>query len=58
MDVYKGTEGPLRITQFQYTGWPDHGIPDDVDVILEMIAKMRVMRQRDKDFAPVVVHCR
>lgn len=46
------------VSQFQYTGWPDHGIPDDIDVILTMIAKMREIRSRDKSFDPVVVHCR
>ena len=59
LEVKRDGENDRRIvTQFQYTGWPDHGIPDDIDVILTMIAKMREIRAHDKSFAPVVVHCR
>ncbi|XP_061195486.1 tyrosine-protein phosphatase non-receptor type 12-like isoform X4 [Saccostrea echinata] len=58
LEVKRGGQSDRRIvTQFQYTGWPDHGIPDDIDVILTMIAKMREIRSHDKNFAPVVVHC-
>nr|XP_022297976.1 uncharacterized protein LOC111107204 isoform X9 [Crassostrea virginica] len=58
LEVKRDGENDRRIvTQFQYTGWPDHGIPDDIDVILTMIAKMREIRAHDKSFAPVVVHC-
>lgn len=58
LEVKHDGENDRRIvTQFQYTGWPDHGIPDDIDVILTMIAKMREIRAREKSFAPVIVHC-
>ncbi|XP_056000720.1 uncharacterized protein LOC125654825 isoform X5 [Ostrea edulis] len=58
LEVKREGENDRRIvSQFQYTGWPDHGIPDDIDVILTMIAKMREIRSRDKSFDPVVVHC-
>ncbi|XP_062617665.1 tyrosine-protein phosphatase non-receptor type 12-like isoform X4 [Saccostrea cucullata] len=58
LEVKRSGDPDRRIvTQFQYTGWPDHGIPDDIDVILTMIAKMREIRSHDKNFAPVVVHC-
>nr|XP_034317718.1 uncharacterized protein LOC105346801 isoform X7 [Crassostrea gigas] len=57
-EVKRDGENERRIvTQFQYTGWPDHGIPDDIDVILTMIAKMREIKAREKSFAPVIVHC-
>jgi len=46
------------VFQYHYTGWPDHGIPDDIDVILSMIKRMRDIRMNDPDHAPVVVHCR
>jgi len=56
----KATDGNIThtLTQYHYTGWPDHGIPDDIDVILAMLANMRDIRSHDPDNAPVVVHCR
>ncbi|KAK3101962.1 hypothetical protein FSP39_007667 [Pinctada imbricata] len=58
MSVSHEDSNEMRIvTQYHYTGWPDHGIPDDIDVIMEMMARMRDIRSHDKDFAPVVVHC-
>ncbi|WAR25480.1 PTN12-like protein [Mya arenaria] len=48
---------PVTVTQFHYTGWPDHGIPNDFDVILEMMAEMREIKRNDPDKAPMVVHC-
>lgn len=52
------SNGTHDVFQYHYTGWPDHGIPDDIDVILAMIKRMRDIRVNDKDHAPVVVHCR
>lgn len=46
------------VTQFHYTGWPDHDIPKDFDDILEMMAEMREIKQKDVDKAPMVIHCR
>ena len=46
------------ITQFHYTGWPDHDIPTDFDVVLEMIAQMRKIKFTDPQKSPMVVHCR
>jgi len=47
-----------HVTQFHYVGWPDHGIPNDFDVILEMMAEMREIKQKDPTKAPMVIHCR
>lgn len=48
----------LTVTQFHYTGWPDHDIPNDFDVILEMMAEMREIKSCDEEKAPMVIHCR
>lgn len=43
------------ICQFHYTTWPDHGVPDSVDPILELVRLMReVQPTEDK---PILVHC-
>lgn len=51
-------DGIQDVYQYHYTGWPDHGIPDDIDVILAMIKRMRDIRTKDPNHAAVVVHCR
>ncbi|KAL3853016.1 hypothetical protein ACJMK2_016602 [Sinanodonta woodiana] len=49
------------LIQLHYTGWPDHDIPEDIDVILEMIAEMRRIRKDHHPVAskrpPAVIHC-
>lgn len=44
------------VIQFHYSGWPDHGIPEDPAHIRDMIGFMREARQNS--IAPLVVHCR
>lgn len=51
------SNGIQDVYQYHYTGWPDHGIPDDIDVILAMIKRMRDIRTNDPNHAAVVVHC-
>ncbi|KAK6175498.1 hypothetical protein SNE40_013952 [Patella caerulea] len=49
-----GTESHY-VTQFHYTGWPDHGVPDDAADINKMINHMRAERKRSD--IPLVIHC-
>lgn len=43
------------ICQFHYTTWPDHGVPDSVQPILELVRLVRdVQPAEDK---PILVHC-
>ncbi|XP_062891140.1 tyrosine-protein phosphatase non-receptor type 18 isoform X2 [Mobula hypostoma] len=43
------------VVQFQYLAWPDHGIPDDVHGLLQMIELIH--QQRDEAPGPICVHC-
>ncbi|CAL1527087.1 unnamed protein product [Lymnaea stagnalis] len=52
--VTKGEETRM-LTQFHYSGWPDHGIPDDPAHIRDLIGIMRRTRQNDE--APLLIHC-
>ncbi|XP_041130825.1 tyrosine-protein phosphatase non-receptor type 18-like [Polyodon spathula] len=48
--------GEVRtISHFQYTAWPDHGIPSDCDRILDMMDE--VHSRQGGDTAPILVHC-
>lgn len=41
------------ITHYQYTSWPDHGLPVSTTAFLELVR----MVDRQKKTGPVVVHC-
>ena len=43
------------ITQFHYTIWPDHGVPDYPTSLLHFVR--RVMFASREQSAPIVVHC-
>uniref|UniRef100_A0A8C2BB05 protein-tyrosine-phosphatase n=1 Tax=Cyprinus carpio TaxID=7962 RepID=A0A8C2BB05_CYPCA len=44
-----------KVSHFQYTAWPDHGIPDMPDGILGMMELARQKQGNQTD--PVVIHC-
>ncbi|XP_033858268.3 tyrosine-protein phosphatase non-receptor type 18-like isoform X1 [Acipenser ruthenus] len=49
-------QGEVRtLSHFQYTAWPDHGIPSDCDGILDMMEE--VHSRQAGDTAPILIHC-
>ena len=50
------TDPPLKVTQFHFTAWPDHGVPDYATPILAF--HRRVKSQHDSAKGPLLVHCR
>ncbi|KPP70704.1 tyrosine-protein phosphatase non-receptor type 18-like [Scleropages formosus] len=51
-----GDQETRTVSQFQYTAWPDHGIPCTSSGILELM-EMAHKVQGDST-APIVIHCR
>ena len=48
----------LNVTQFHYTAWPDHGVPDNVMSIISFIRHVRKLFPTSVDQpGPVLVHC-
>lgn len=47
--------------QYQFTDWPDHGVPESTDHVLEMIgdykALQRSLETRDRTVGPPIIHC-
>ncbi|KAM9785567.1 LOW QUALITY PROTEIN: tyrosine-protein phosphatase non-receptor type 22 [Neosynchiropus ocellatus] len=43
------------LKQLHYVHWPDHGIPDSIPPILEMLAEMRSYQSHDD--IPICIHC-
>ena len=51
-------DGVLKVTQFHYTAWPDHGVPDNVMSIISFIRHVRKLFPTSVDQpGPVLVHC-
>ncbi|KAI2661907.1 Tyrosine-protein phosphatase non-receptor type 18 [Labeo rohita] len=53
--VVKYCDETRKVSHFQYTAWPDHGIPDMADGILGMMELARQKQGNQTD--PVVIHC-
>ncbi|MCJ8741888.1 hypothetical protein PDJAM_G00076020 [Pangasius djambal] len=43
------------LKQLHYMNWPDHGVPDSIPPILEMLQDMRMFQE--KDDMPICIHC-
>jgi len=50
-----GTE-KREIRQFQFTAWPDHGVPEYPTQLLQFIRRVKFMTSPDA--GPMIVHCR
>eukprot|EP00056_Hartaetosiga_gracilis_P011327 m.170240 g.170240 ORF g.170240 m.170240 type:complete len:1259 (+) comp13487_c7_seq1:79-3855(+) len=46
-----------RMFQFQFLGWPDHGIPADGKSFLEFVREIEAFKCRLKKPMPLLVHC-
>ena len=45
-----------ELKQFQYTAWPDHGVPEHPAPFLQFLR--RIMAMNTPDAGPVITHCR
>ncbi|KAG7221686.1 hypothetical protein INR49_000053 [Caranx melampygus] len=43
------------LKQLHYINWPDHGVPDSIPPILEMLDEMRAYQSHDD--IPICIHC-
>ena len=46
----------MEVTQFHFTGWPDHGVPQNGVVLLNFIKRVRTIHPYS-DPTPLLVHC-
>lgn len=49
------TSETRKVIQYHFTGWPDHGIPDTMELV-EFHRK--VMSTKSPQRGPLLVHCR
>ena len=50
------SERALKVSQFHFTAWPDHGVPDYATPILAFHRKIKQHHRPSK--GPMLVHCR
>ena len=46
----------MTVTQFHYTAWPDHGVPDNFMSVIRFIRHVRKLFPSSQD-TPLLVHC-
>ncbi|GAA6095936.1 tyrosine-protein phosphatase non-receptor type 22 [Tachysurus ichikawai] len=51
--TFKNSSRTLK--QLHYMNWPDHGVPDSIPPILEILQDMHVFQQQDD--VPICIHC-
>ena len=49
-------DNSLTVTQFHYTAWPDHGVPDNAMSVISLIRQVRKLFPATLD-QPLLVHC-
>ena len=54
--IFQTTKDFLDVIHFQYTVWPDHGVPQQSNSLMAFIRRVRVAHPTDKS-APLLVHC-
>ncbi|XP_077403389.1 tyrosine-protein phosphatase non-receptor type 22-like isoform X2 [Vanacampus margaritifer] len=51
--TYNNCQRTLK--QLHYVNWPDHGVPDSIPSILDMVEEMRTYQSHDN--VPMCIHC-
>ena len=49
-------EDPLLVTQYHFTSWPDHGVPQFTTSLLSFIRRVQKAHNKE-DGIPLLVHC-
>ena len=50
------TQPPVKVVQYHFTSWPDHGVPEYVSPMLAF--HRRINTDHKPARGPMVVHCR
>ena len=51
----ESSEPALSVTQFHFTAWPDHGVPD---YATSLLAYHKKVKKHHKGGMAIIVHCR
>ena len=56
LQLQQPRKNSLTVTQFDYTAWPDHGVPDNVMSVISFTRQVRKLFPATLD-QPLLVHC-
>ncbi|XP_039991340.1 receptor-type tyrosine-protein phosphatase H-like [Xiphias gladius] len=54
---HKNTSEERTVKHFHFTAWPDHGVPQSTEVLIQFRGMVRWHIEREGAGAPTVVHC-
>jgi len=54
--LQNGSSEKREVRQFQFTAWPDHGVPEYPTPFLAFLRRVKTCNPPDA--GPIVVHCR
>lgn len=54
--LQNGSSEKREVRQFQFTAWPDHGVPEHPTLFLAFLRRVKACNPPDA--GPMVVHCR
>ncbi|XP_059088372.1 uncharacterized protein LOC131884562 isoform X2 [Tigriopus californicus] len=59
LDHLRVTKGDhtINVRHLQYQEWPDHGVPESPDSVLELRQAMNALMVSSDPLSPIVVHC-
>ena len=49
-------EGPLSVTQYLFTSWPDYGVPQFATSLISFIKRVQKAHNKEEGI-PLLVHC-
>lgn len=56
LSLQNGSSEKREVRQFQFTAWPDHGVPEYPTPFLAFLRRVKTCNPPDA--GPIVVHCR
>ena len=56
LSIQNGSSEKREVRQFQFTAWPDHGVPEHPTPFLAFLRRVKACNPPDA--GPMVVHCR
>lgn len=56
--VQRNTSEERTVKHFHFTAWPDHGVPQGTEVLIQFRGLVRQHIESAETGAPTVVHCR
>ncbi|GIX66849.1 receptor-type tyrosine-protein phosphatase U [Caerostris extrusa] len=52
-----GVSGHHMVRQYQYTAWPDHGVPTYALALIDMLKNIQNFQKEQQKWTPWVLHC-